>query len=115
DWEGRVIAAMHALRRAETAVQADPSDLTALAWDEACRALSEVLVDNAGSARLSTMQRNFYNQSRRFRLARLREGLLDFPARAARQSALQQALLAHDAAGALQQLEQDIRADLAHR
>lgn len=115
DWEGRVIAAMHALRRAETAVQADPSDLTALAWDEACRALSEVLVDNAGSARLSTMQRNFYNQSRRFRLARLREGLLDFAARAARQSALQRAILAHDAAGALQLLEQDIRADLAHR
>ncbi|MGC9370851.1 MAG: GntR family transcriptional regulator [Paracoccaceae bacterium] len=112
DWEGRVIAALHALRRAEEKVQADPDDLTALEWDEACRAVSAVLVEASGSARLIDLQRKFYNQSRRFRLALLREGRLDFGARAARQSALQEAILNKSADRALTLLEEDIRADL---
>lgn len=112
-WESRVIAALHQLSRAEASVQADPSDQTALDWDEACRALSAVLVENAGSDRLMGLQRTFYNQSRRFRLARLREGGLCFADRAARRADLQAAILAHDTAAALAALEDDIRADLA--
>jgi len=39
-WEGRVIAAHHALRKAETRVAEATDDLTAMEWDQACRAFS---------------------------------------------------------------------------
>jgi len=80
-WEGRVIAAHHALRKAETAVQATPDNLTALEWDEACRGFSAALISACGSPRFVDLQRKFFDQSRRFRLAQLREGRLDFDAR----------------------------------
>lgn len=111
-WEGRVIAAHHALRKAEDAVQATPDDLTALQWDEACRAFSTALIDACGSPRLTDLQRKFFDQSRRFRLALLREGMLDFAARKARQQALLDAVLARDEAAAISILQQEIEAEL---
>lgn len=111
-WEGRVIAAHHALRKAEAAVQATPDDLTALEWDEACRAFSATLIEACGSPRLTDLQRKFFDQSRRFRLALLREGMLDFAAREGRQRALLDAVLDRDEPAAITILEQDIEAEL---
>ncbi|MDX2485290.1 MAG: GntR family transcriptional regulator [Pseudodonghicola sp.] len=111
-WEGRVIAAHHALRKAEEAVQATPDDLTALEWDEACRAFSATLIAACASPRLCDLQRKFFDQSRRFRLALLREGRLDFARRKARQQALLDAVLARDATAAISVLAQDIEAEL---
>jgi DNA-binding GntR family transcriptional regulator len=110
-WEGRVIAAQHALRKAEDRVVAAPDDMTALEWDEACRGFSATLISACGSPRLIDLQRKFFDQSRRFRLAQLREGRLNFDARRARQEALVEAVLAREAdkAGAL--LARDIEAD----
>ncbi len=112
-WEGRVVAAFHAMRRAEEQVRATPDDLTALQWDEACRAASEALVSGCGSARLIDSQQKFYNQSRRFRLALLREGRLDFARRAERIEALQSAVVEHRADQALGLLETHIGAEMA--
>lgn len=114
-WESRVVATFHALGRAETAVRAQPDDMTALEWDEACRAVSETLVSACGSRRLIQMAGKFYNQSRRFRLALLREGRIDFPARAQRMEKLQKAVLGREVQIALTLLEDDIRADLGAR
>ncbi|MES0880525.1 GntR family transcriptional regulator [Roseibium sp. SCP14] len=111
-WEARVVAALHALSRAETAVQENPDDVTALEWDEACRGATETLLSACGSPRLIQMADKFYNQSRRFRLTLLREGRVDFKARAERLEKLQRAVLAREAAAALALLEDDIRADL---
>ncbi|WP_422037580.1 GntR family transcriptional regulator [Roseibium sp.] len=114
-WESRVVAMFHALGRAEAAVQTQPDDMTALEWDEACRAVSETLVSACGSRRLIQMAGKFYNQSRRFRLALLREGRIDFAARAQRMEKLQKAVLGRDEDTALILLEDDIRADLGAR
>lgn len=114
-WESRVVATFHALGRAETAVRAQPDDMTALEWDEACRAVSETRVSACGSRRLIQMAGKFYNQSRRFRLALLREGRIDFPARAQRMEKLQKAVLGREVQIALTLLEDDIRADLGAR
>lgn len=111
-WEASVIAALHALSRAEDAVTATPDDVTALAWDEACRALTLTLADASGSPRLNDMVGQFYNQSRRFRLALLREGRIDFAARKQRQDALRAAIIARDTTQALSVWEDDIHADL---
>ncbi|NKW91810.1 FCD domain-containing protein [Rhodobacteraceae bacterium R_SAG9] len=111
-WEGRVIAAHHALRKAETRVAETTDDLTAMEWDEACRAFSYALIDACGSPRLIDLQRKLYNQSRRFRLALLREGRLDFGGRCARQQALVDAVLARDSKTALAALEDDIKSEL---
>ena len=111
-WEGRVLAAHHALRHAEQAVEAQPDDVTALAWDEASRAFAMSLISDCGSPRLIEMAGKFYNQSRRFRLALLREGRLDFAARSARQDRLRDAVLARDIGAALAAIEEDVRADL---
>ena len=110
-WEGRVIAAHHALRKAEIAVEDNADDLTALEWDEACRAFSAALIERCDSPRLIGMQRRFFNQSRRFRLALLREGRLDFAARRVRQQALLEAVLARDANAATDLLKSEIEAD----
>lgn len=111
-WEGRVIAALHAVSRADTVVQDNPDDVTALEWDEACRDLSMALISASGSPRLTDMAAQFYGQSRRFRLALLREGRIDFPARASRRALLQNAVIARDEQRALQVLEDEIGADL---
>lgn len=111
-WEGRVMAAHHALRRAEDAVQDTPDDLTALAWDEASRAFFASLTEASGSPRLIDLQQKFFDQSRRFRLALLREGRLDFAARRARHAALLQAVLARETDSALTVLTEEIDADL---
>ena len=94
------------------AVASSPDDLTALRWDEACRAFSIALIDACNSPRLMDMHSKYFDQSRRFRLAQMREGRLDWPARKARQKALLDAILARDEAWAQQQLQADIEAEL---
>ena len=111
-WEAQVLAALHALSRSEAQVQSTPDDMTAMQWDEACRALAETLIAPCGSPRLIGVAAKFFNQSRRFRLTLLREGRIDFAARAARQEALKVAILASDAEQAIATWQEDIRADL---
>ena len=111
-WESRVVAALHAVSRADEVVQNSPDDVTALQWDEACRELSMTLVSASGSPRLADMAAQFYGQSRRFRLALLREGRIDFAARAARRARLQDAIIAREEDAALGVLEDEIGADL---
>ena len=111
-WEGRVIAAHHALRKAEVSIAETADDLTAMQWDEACRAFSYALIDACGSPRLIDLQRKLYNQSRRFRLALLREERLDFASRCACQQALVNAVLARDHDAAIAALMADIKSEL---
>jgi DNA-binding GntR family transcriptional regulator len=111
-WESRVVAALHAVRRADALVQERPDDVTALEWDEACRDLSMALMSASGSPRLTDMAAQFYGQSRRFRLALLREGRIDFAARATRRTQLQEAIIAREEARAVGILEDEIGADL---
>ena len=111
-WEGRVIAAHHALRKAEDDIAQNADDLTAMQWDEACRAFSYALIDACGSPRLIDLQRKLYNQSRRYRLALLREGQLDFTARCASQRALVDAVLTRDRDAAIAALVADIKSEL---
>lgn len=111
-WEARVVAALHAQSRAEAAVETNPDDVTALEWDMACRAVAEALLSACGSPRMTQVADKFYNQARRFRLALLREGRVDFAARAARREKMLKAVLARDEGVALALLEEDIRADL---
>ena len=111
-WESSVIAALHALSRAEAAVIDTPDDVTALAWDEACCDLTLALVAASGSPRLNDMVVQFYNQSRRFRLALLREGRIDFEARATRHDMLRASIVARDTKQALSVWEDEIHADL---
>ena len=111
-WEGRVIAAHHALQKAEISVAQDADDLTALEWDEACRAFSLALIDACASPRLVDLQRRLFNQSRRFRLALLREGHIDFDLRGANQRKIVEAVLARDATVAVDALLDDIKTEL---
>ncbi len=111
-WESQVVGAFHGMVRAEMQVQTDPDDLTALAWDEACRAASAALVVASDSPRLIDLQQKLYNQSRRFRLSLLREGRIDFAAREVRTRTLQDAILTRDKALALALQEEDIKAEL---
>ncbi|MEL6678782.1 MAG: GntR family transcriptional regulator [Pseudomonadota bacterium] len=111
-WEGRVIAAHHALRKAEAVVAEAPDDLTALHWDEACRAFAHALIDACDSPRLIDLHRKFFDQSRRFRLVQLREGKLDWADRKHRQQALLDAVLAKDQCAASALLQRDIEAEL---
>lgn len=111
-WEGRVMAAHHALRKSELAVQDSPDDLTALQWDEASRVFSATLTGACGSPRLIGLQQKFFDQSRRFRLALLREGRLDFIRRERRQKTLLEAVLKRDVKTSLEILQQEIEAEL---
>ncbi len=111
DWEGRVIAAHHALRRVQMEVQTD-AEAAALAWDDAGREFHLALVSGCDSSRLITMQQTLYDQSRRFRLANLREGNIDFNTLESYQQQLHDAVLAHDTSGALAALKADIQSDL---
>ncbi len=111
-WEARVVAALHAMSRADDAVQQSPDDVTALQWDNACRDLTIALMEACASPRLIELSDKFYNQSRRFRLALLREGRIDFAARAHRHARLREAILKRDTKAALQILDEDIAADM---
>ena len=111
-WEGRVIAAHHALHKAEQLVVESPDDLTALEWDKACGAFAAVLIEACASPRLIDLQRKFFDQSRRFRLAQMREGKLDWADRQTRQKALLEAVLAKDNKQALRLLQKDIKEEL---
>ncbi len=111
-WEASVVAAFHALGRTEAVVAETPDDITALAWDEACRDLTLALVSASGSPRLTITVGKFYNQSRRFRLAMLREGRIDFATRHERQTVLQAAIIARDTPQVLTLWEEEIHADL---
>lgn len=111
-WEGRVIAAHHALQTMEKRVRDGADDLTALEWDEACRSFSAALIDACDSPRLMDLQRKLFNQSRRFRMALLREGQLDFDARRDRHKALLEAVIARDTQSACAMLTQDIASEL---
>ena len=111
-WESRVIAVLHSVSRADATVLKNPDDVTALEWDEACRDLIMTLISASGSPRISDIAAQFYGQSRRFRLALLREGRIDFAARAARRTELQNAIIARDEPRALGVLEDEIGADL---
>ncbi len=111
-WEGRVMAALHALRKAEDTVRENPNDLNALAWDEASRTFFASLMEASGSPRVIHLQAKFFDQSRRFRLALLREGRLDFERRRARQEALLAAVLSRQADAADAILKQEIEAEL---
>ena len=112
-WEGRVMAAHHALRKAEDAIAAHADDLAALAWDEALRAFFAALMSASGSPRLIEAHETYYDQSRRIRLSALREGTLNFAARRARHAALVEAVLARDEAAALTALTHEIQGELA--
>lgn len=111
-WESRVVAAVHAVSRADVTVETTPDDSTALEWDEACRELTMSIVAACESPRLIALVGQFYNQSRRFRLALLREGRIDFPARATRRDALRDAILSRSAENALACIKDEIHADL---
>ena len=77
EWEGNVIASHHALTRAEAAVEADPIE-QALDWDDANRAFHSALIASCESRGLLEIQNRLFIQGRRFRLAALREGQIDF-------------------------------------
>jgi DNA-binding GntR family transcriptional regulator len=111
-WEGQVIAAHHALQKAENQVAGAADDLSALEWDEACRVFSATLISACESPRLMDLHGKLFNQSRRFRLAQLREGQLDFEKRRDRQKQLVDAVLARDETVALAVLQADIQAEL---
>jgi DNA-binding GntR family transcriptional regulator len=111
DWEGRVVAAHHRLQKAELAVKREPDDLHALEWDEACSVFSSALIAGCESPRLIDLQRKFFDQSRRYRLAQLREGQLDFDKRSQRRQALLDAVLARDTERALSMLQIEIDAE----
>ncbi|MGI3168072.1 GntR family transcriptional regulator [Pseudooceanicola sp. C21-150M6] len=111
-WEGRILAARHALSRLDLAVADQADDLTALEWDESCRAFSAALCSACGSPRLIDLQRKFFDQGRRFRLALLREGRIDFAAREDRQAQLVSAILARDTDLALHCLREDLTIEM---
>ncbi|MEP1521540.1 GntR family transcriptional regulator [Ascidiaceihabitans sp.] len=113
-WEGRVMAAHHALQKAESMAATDPDDLVALEWDEACRAFSYALLQACDSPRLIDLHRKFFDQSRRFRLAQMREGRLDWTARRLRQKGLLDAVLSRNETDALRLLKDDVEAELRH-
>ena len=114
EWEGRVIAAHHALRRVQASVQ-EAAEEQALAWDNAGREFHHALMIACDSSRLITMQQTLYDQSRRFRLANLREANIDFTALEACQQQLHDAVLAHDTHAALAALSAEIQCDLPPR
>ncbi len=110
-WEGAVIAANHALSRAEANVAGD-MDAFALEWDEAGRAFHSSLIAACGSPRLIDTQARLYNQSRRFRLAALREARIDFTASRRAHEAIVEAVIARDEEAATAALSRDILGSL---
>jgi len=111
DWEGRIIAANHRLQKAEQTLVGAPDDLLAIEWDEACRIFSTALIDACESPRLIDLHRKFFDQSRRYRLAQLREGQLNFGKRKKRRQDLVDAVLSRNTDQALAVLQVDIEAE----
>lgn len=111
-WEGRIMAAHHALRKSEQRVSKETDDLSALEWDEASRAFYASLIEASESSRLIDLQQKFFDQSRRYRLALLREGKLNFENRAERQKKLLEYILERDVGNALQTLSAEIEAEI---
>lgn len=111
-WEARVLGAHHQLRKAEEAVAASPDDLTALEWDTACCGFVTTILEACASPRLLEIHQKYFDQSRRFRLAQLREGRIDFVQRKQQQRALLDAVLNKDTAAAQALISKDIEAEL---
>lgn len=112
DWEGGIVAAHHKLRRAEVTVAHSPDDFNALAWDEAARGFHAALAAACGSVRIIALQQQFFDQSRRFMLAALREGRIDFASRAERQQKLLEAILDRNVETAVALLKEEIAGEV---
>ena len=110
-WEGAIIAAHHTLSKAEAAVAKDP-DGHALEWDEANREFHARIMAACGSPRLIEFQEQLFQQSRRFRLAALREDKIDFARSRDTQAELVSAIMARDRKAALKALSDHIRGSL---
>lgn len=110
-WEGQVVAAHHAVSRATDSLIQDP-DACAPIWDAAGRDLHRTLISACGSPRMIRMASQLFDQSRRFRLAALREGFCDPQLLQRYRSDMVTAILKHDADGAADALLADIRHDL---
>lgn len=93
-WEGRLVAARHALGRIEALLESDPLEV-ALDWEAANKAFHATLIEASGSPRLLAFHDRLYDQSTRFRLAALREGRLDLPASRREHDAIVAAVLGH--------------------
>lgn len=106
-WEGLVIATHHALTRAQKNVITSPRN-EALAWDEANRSFHASMMAACDSPRLVAMQKQLYDQSRRFRLAALWEGHIKFDTISSNQRKLIDAILARDINNATRHLRIDI-------
>ncbi len=111
-WESTVVAAHHRLNRLEAVVAENPSDLNALEWDEAVRSFFATLVAACESPRLIEAQQKYFDQSRRIRLAALRDGRLDFARRPARRQILVDTVLRRETDGIRALLSADIEAEL---
>lgn len=107
DWEGRVIAARHALSRTEQEISSDPIGL-AMEWEEFNHRFHTALIDACGSPRLLQIHDRLYNQSRRFRLAALQENLVDFDVSRADHDAIIAAVLDRDTDKAIETLKAHI-------
>jgi len=99
-WESQIIAANHALSHAQVEVNCAPIEM-ALAWDECNRAFHLSLTAACGSPRLIATQTQLYDQSRRFRLAALRENQINFPRAVENQKQLVEAVLERNMANAM--------------
>lgn len=107
-WEGRVMAARHALSRVEDEVAQDPVD-AALKWEEYNRLFHHALIDACGSPRLMEIHERLYNQSRRFRFAALQEGKVDFDQSRVTHDAILEAAINRDKDAAIELLKTHIR------
>lgn len=110
-WEGEVMAALHALSRAKDRL-AEDAETFALEWDEANREFHAKLVAACRSPRLIAIQKRLFDQSRRFRLAALREGRIDLVGGRKEYEAIMSAILAHDVEGAVGHLSDHILGSL---
>ena len=106
-WEGRVMAARHALSRMEDEVETDPLGF-ALEWEEYNRKFHHALMEACGSPRLLEMHERLYNQSRRFRLAALRENGVDFAKSRRSHDEILDAVIARNKDRAVSALEEHI-------
>lgn len=110
-WEGKLVAALHAADRATDRLLADP-DGAVMMWDEAGRALHQELIAGCGSPRMIRVLGQLYDQSRRFRLAALREGRCDPRALRRVRAEMVEAILGNDVDAAIHKLIRDIAHEL---
>ncbi|MCT4656676.1 MAG: GntR family transcriptional regulator [Cohaesibacter sp.] len=103
-WEGRIMAAQHALKSITQKLQEDPTGY-ALDWDEANRQFHATLIEASQSPRLAEIQNTLFEQSRRFRLVALREGQIDFDATLQTIDKLVTAILSKDQKQAIEALQ----------